>query len=196
MRTRTLKEVANVLKKAQKDLIQIKNETPEKYKEELEEIGKEVMADWYADYDPFYDGISYDRTGNLKQAYKVTVEGSHYSVDFSPEYMDDVYMAKNEDGSYSNPHWLTKYIYENSFIKGYHGGATDGPNHPRPGTPYYKEYPEFSIWTRPAVRSFSPYAMMNKRMKEKIAELDEERQEKVKKIIDRVDKSVSRLGRR
>ena len=50
------------------------------------------------------------------------------------------------------------YIYINSFVEGFHGGAIDGEGHPNPGIPYWrKPEPDYPYWGMPAIRSSSPY---------------------------------------
>ena len=40
-----------------------------------------------------------------------------------------------------------EYIFDNSFLEGWHGGADKGPNHPFPGYPMYREpYPYYTNW--------------------------------------------------
>lgn len=127
----------------------IKKDLPKLY-EELNDIGLSVISEWYADYDP---PTFYRRTGNLKNAFKVTINAKQILVDYKPEYLDDVYNQSPE------------IIFNNAFIGGYHGGSRGmiDPNE----TDVYKQaghaipmwrtpFPEFSFWYEPAVRSFSP----------------------------------------
>ena len=41
----------------------------------------------------------------------------------------------------------TDYIFDNSFVRGFHGGADDGPGHPDPGQPWWKLHGK---WYKPA----------------------------------------------
>lgn len=59
------------------------------------------------------------------------------------------------------------YIYEYIFKQGYHGGAIDGPEHPAPGTPYWRTGFNFSEWGRPAPKTTSAYMLMQKYISEK-----------------------------
>lgn len=192
MKTRTLKEIVHVLEKAERDLLKMEKDYPVIYEEEFTEIKNSVMTKWYAQYEPFF----YDRTGGLKDACKIEFKGSKYTIDFGYEYMDNVYNDyKNRD--------IRQYIYENSFVEGYHGGANDAKvgefngmpanPHPSPGVPYYKEFPTYTFWARPAIRSFSPYYKMYGSMVKKKKELDNERKEKLDKIINRVKRTLNRL---
>ena len=192
MRIKEIKQVISVVEDAKKKIEKMNNTYPKKYHDELQEIGLDVVTRWYASYEPFM----YERTLGLKKAFDVKLEGTNYRVDFSPDLMDDVYEVEKE------------YIYENSFVGGYHGGAIDGPGHPNPGIPYWRtshfyNYGEatdrtgwrYDGWGRPAKKSPSPYHMMKGRMQKKIKEIDREKQEEFDKIVDRVKKSVNRLRR-
>lgn len=178
MRARTLREVLHVVQKAKKDVAKIDEVYPKRYQRELDDIGKTIVADWYKSYDPVF----YRRHQSLKHAYRVVLNGTDYEVQFGPELMTESHDVSNE------------YIYENSFIEGYHGGAREGVGHPNPGIPYWRApYPALSLWGRPAKRSASPYYRMRHEMENKIKELDKERIGKLNKIMDRVESSVDRL---
>lgn len=180
MKIRELKQVLHVVEDAKKKIEKMNEVYPKRYYDELNEIGLDVVTRWYASYEPF----TYNRHLGLKKAFRVDLNGLDYRVDFSPEYMDDVYDVSKE------------YIYENSFVEGYHGGARDGFDHPNPGIPYWRTpYPQLSNWGRPAKKSMSPYYTMRRRMQDKIMEIDREKQTEFDKIISRVQKSVNRLRR-
>lgn len=178
MRTRDIKQTINVIKDAERKVEKINKEYPEKYKIELDEIRKDVVSKWYNTYEPYI----YNRHMDLKNAAKVSLEGINYRVQFGSEFMEYEHRADNE------------YIYQNSFIDGYHGGASDGIEHPNPGIPYWRRpVPQFSQWGRPAKRSFSPYYEMRRQMKNKIKELDKQKQDEFDKILERVMRSVNKL---
>lgn len=146
---------------------------PKKYRDELEEIGRSVISEWYATYDPIF----YNRQMGLKHAWRVNLHGTNYSVEFGPELMDASHRVGND------------YIFENSFMNGYHGGAMHN------GIPYWRTpYPDFVAWGRPALRSFSPYSRMVSEMNRKIKEIDKEKQDEFDQIINKVQKSINRLG--
>lgn len=172
MRTRDIIEVIHVVEKAKNKVEKMNKKYPKKYKEELEEIGRSVISEWYATYDPIY----YDRQMGLKNAWKVTLNGMNYRVDFGSELMNTSYNIS------------TEYIFENSFMNGYHGGAMHN------GIPYWRTpYPEFTAWGRPALRSFSPYTRMVSEMNRKIKEIDKEKQDEFDKQIAKVQKAINRL---
>ena len=98
---------------------------------------------WYRDYYPHI----YNRKRTLYHAFNVSYSNGHLRVNFGPEDIYDVHRVSPE------------YIYQNSFVLGYHGGADKGPNHPHPGEPWWRtpppKYPNWSIY--PAKQSESPY---------------------------------------
>lgn len=172
MRTRDILEVIKTTERAKKRIENMNKKYPQKYKEELEEIGRSVISEWYATYDPIF----YNRQMGLKHAWRVVLNGTNYRVDFDPELMDSSYDIDNE------------YIFENSFMNGYHGGAIHN------GIPYWRTpYPEFTAWGRPALRSFSPYSRMVSEMNRKIKEIDKEKQDEFDKEIAKVQRAINRL---
>jgi len=79
----------------------------------------------------------------------VTKDGNWY-VDMGPEFMKYPHRIGNVLG---DPEKGKEYIYKNSFVEGYHGGAVDGKNHPNPGEPWWKKhglFGEFTRWWKPA----------------------------------------------
>ena len=172
MKTRDIIETIHVVENAKKKLDKMNKTYPKKYKDELEEIGRSVISEWYATYDPFY----YDRQMGLKHAWRVNLRETEYSVDFGPELMD------------TNYHQATEIIFENSFMNGYHGGSFYH------GVPYWRTpYPDFTDWGRPALRSFSPYTRMVSEMNAKIKQIDKQKQDEFDKIVAKVQKSINRL---
>ena len=73
---------------------------PERYKDELEDVGKFVTAKWYASYDRLF----YRPIESLFDAFRVNLDGTDYSVEFDSSFMDTG--RDNDD-----------YIFENSFIR-------------------------------------------------------------------------------
>ena len=172
MRTRDILRAIKVAENAKRKLDDMNKKYPKRYKEELEEIGKSVISEWYATYDPIY----YDRQMGLKHAWKVSLNGMDYRVDFGYELMD------------TNYHQNTEIVFNNAFMNGYHGGSFNN------GIPYWRTpYPEFTAWGRPALRSFSPYTRMVSEMNRKIKEIDKEKQDEFDKEIEKVQKAINRL---
>lgn len=173
MRTRDILSAINNVKKAKVKIEEMNKRYPKKYKEELEMIGDDVITQWYSTYDPIF----YNRSGDLYDAFRVNLDGVNYRVDFDSSLMDG-----------------NEYIFENSFMKGYHGGAISGDGHPNPGIPYWRTpHPWYYEWGRPAFRSFSPYNRMINLMNKKIRKLDKEKQDEFDKIIEKVNNSINKL---
>lgn len=90
--------------------------------------------------DAFYDSYSpkmYSRQEGLYKGAKAIVEWDDWSIDIGPEHMETSYDAGVD------------YVFWNSFQNGFHGGAVDGPDHPEPGTPWWRAH---GIWSRPAAQ--------------------------------------------
>lgn len=150
---------------------------PKKYEYELKKIGNITIDKWYATYSPIY----YHRRGSLYDSFQVNLQGLDYSVEF-----DSSLISKFHNNS--------DYIYELSFIEGYHGGAKNGIDHPHPGIPYWKTpFPIFNQWGRPAKKSWSPYYRMVSEMKKVIKEIDKEKQAEFDKVMDKVQRAINRL---
>ena len=138
---------------------------------ELKKCAYNVIADWYADYPQ----KSYSRKGDLFHAFKINTNtnGELWEVEFGPEFMEADHHQDND------------FIYENSFIEGYHGGSISermGIDVPRWRTPisYYKH------WYLEAPQSFSPYERAKEEMQKKSDELDNEIREIVGKAIKQI----------
>lgn len=177
MKTRDIIAAINAVKKAKTKLEKMNEKYPKLYKEELEETGKHVIAEWYASYNPIY----YNRNRSLYHAFRVNLDGLNYSVDFDAAFIGN------------------EIIFENSFMEGYHGGARSGVTelgepHPAPGIPYWKTpIPEFTHWGRPALRSFSPYTRMTAEMNKVIKKIDKEKQQEFDGIIEKASKAIEKL---
>lgn len=177
MRDREWLAVLAAARKAKDKIDKMNKIYPERYKEELNEVGKSVVAQWYATYDPIF----YERNRSLYHAFKVNLDGTNYNVEFEPELLGN------------------DIIFWNSFMEGYHGGAKYGETklgepHPSPGIPYWKTpIPNFIYWGRPAKRDFSPYNRMISEMNKKIKQIDKEKQKEYDAIIDKLYKSINKL---
>lgn len=114
------------------------------FAEEAELAVKHVVDAFYESYTPF----KYGRKLDLYHTYELIITDSIWDWKFGPEYME----AKH--------HQDNSYIYQNSFIEGYHGGVDYGKGHPDPGTPWWRGLPSFKYWSRPATQwGESPYYM-------------------------------------
>lgn len=126
--------------------------------ENLNYIAVSAIDKFYEDYEPH----SYDRTFDLYNTYRIKVTEDEWNIDFDPSWMENWHRVDDED---------PEYIFENSFIHGWHGGAIAGMGHPNPGTPYWrlrnisiptatggeiKAFSSTSPWV-PSLMSPSPY---------------------------------------
>lgn len=180
MRMRDIDRAINAVERAQQTLERIDKTYPKKYKKELERIGYTVITRWYNSYiTPIY----YRRQESLYHAFKVELINQDVRVSFDYSYLDAfTHNVSNE------------YIYENSFIQGYHGGATSGEGHPSPGIPYWRTpIPSFGEWGRPAKASLSPYYEMKRLMNQKIRELDNEKDSIWGKELKNMRRCISKL---
>ena len=97
----------------------------------------------------FYDQYTpelYSRTHDLYNAMRIRND-DELGIEVSPEFME-------------NNHRVDRYyIYSFMYDQGYHGGAILGPNHPDPGTPYWRsprphgEKTGYYHWYMPAPNS-------------------------------------------
>jgi len=107
----------------------------------LELMAERAVDAFYESYDP----NMYVRQEGLYKGYKITVNNDEWSIDTGSQYMETDYDAGKE------------YVFTNSFEKGWHGGAIDGPDHPEPGTPWWRAYGE---WYKRAARGPSPERLL------------------------------------
>lgn len=185
-RQRELATAISVCQKQIERMNKIIEEYPIKLEERLDETAKGVITEWYSSYEPYV----YDRTRSLYHTYKIIRNGLSVSVDFDVEYM------QNYSHRVSN-----EYIYKNSFILGYHGGAdsisgskvkSDHDNHPSPGTPYWRyPTPYFNNWGSPAIQTFSPYERMLERMQLAMDEVGDELISDLTVIVERIARTVT-----
>ena len=106
-----------------------------------------IVGDWYSSYSPITRG--YSRRGDLKDA--ITVD----KTDTKTKMIIHTAWGKDSKDMPSGQRGVdAEYMDKLAFKGGYHGGATKGPDHPAPGTPYYRNLPNFKNWSRPAVSTF------------------------------------------
>lgn len=119
-----------------------------------------VVEMFYDDYTP----IAYDRQEDLYNAYEVSIEDGEWAYDFGAHLMQKEHHGPNE------------YIYDNSFVEGYHGGDRYGDDHPQPGVPWWKALPTLDYWSRPAEKfDGSPYFMAKTEIEKLIDLLSEQK---------------------
>lgn len=184
MRMRDIERAIHAIERAENKIVEINKKYPIKYKEELQYVADKEITRWYNKYPP----IVYKRKESLYHAYKIQIIGTDINVDFNKSYMDEFIQRE-----------ANKYIYPNSFIGGYHGGAIGGVTkygqpHPAPGVPYWKTpIPEFAFWGRPALRSFSPYSRVRFVINQKIREIDKEKSDEWNKEIQNITRCINKL---
>ena len=96
----------------------------------------------------------YERTESLLNVYDVKPLSGEINVNLSSDELGGHRVGND-------------YIYEYIFKQGYHGGAIDGPEHPAPGTPYWRTGFNFSEWGITAPKTTSDYMLIQKYISEK-----------------------------
>lgn len=179
MKTRDIDRAIIAVKKAQVKIDKMNSIYPKLYYNTLNEIGKHVISQWYASYDPIY----YNRQLSMKHAFKVELYGTDYSVVFDSDLINGY--THNQDND---------YIYDIVFMQGYHGGLTYGDGHPHVGIPYWRTpFPQLNRWGRPAKRSWSPYYEMVNQMNRAIKNIDSKKQKEFDSIINKVQLAINRI---
>ena len=122
-------------------------------------IGRLQVWEWYKSYSPY----QYRRKKTLYYGFKVEGGNGKIKVHFGPEDMYKIHFVDKLDPN---------YIFDNSFMEGFHGGARDGEDHPEPGTPYWRTpAPNYPFWGRPAIQTESPFQRIDKAFDEYTSEL-------------------------
>lgn len=130
------REIKNFLKKCVKVLDTIEEmeeEKPEELREELDEMAKSVIAQWYASYDPH----KYRRQRSLYQGYRIYRDGVDLEIMFDSDFIYEY--VHNQDN---------ELVYNNTFVQGYHGGSkgTDKNNVTANVPDWRAPYPSFTQW--------------------------------------------------
>lgn len=182
MRIRDVEALINATERAIKGIEQMNKKYPKKYEDTANSVCDHVITQWYDTYNP----IMYDREGSLYKMYDVRIKNDRLIVNIDGEGLSG----------------LGKYLYELTFVEGYHGGAKTGKikigdtifSHPNPGIPYWKTpIPQLCFWGRPALRSFSPYNRIINQLNKEMSEIDEERQTEYNKYIDKIKNIIKRF---
>lgn len=130
----------------------------------LELILERAVDQFYESYGPSI----YRRKLDLYNAKKITVDDDTWEFETGAEYMKFGHRVPND------------YIYVNSFEQGYHGGAIDGPNHPDPGTPWWKIYGE---WYMPATQGPAPDDLIGDEAQQYIDEQEQQYEDEWNRIV-------------
>lgn len=188
MRIRDIEALISATENAITKVNQMNKKYPQKYYNTAYEVCDTVITKWYSSYSP----IIYDRVGSLYDMFKVRINGTKLLVDIDGEGLSG----------------LSEYLYNLTFVEGYHGGAKSGTSyyrspqgtklmafpHPQPGVPYWKTpIPEFYRWGRPAVRSFSPYYKIRETLDKRLGLIDKERQKEYDAIVEKIRKIINRF---
>ncbi|MCR4717534.1 MAG: hypothetical protein K5656_10160 [Lachnospiraceae bacterium] len=127
---------------------------------QFNKIARLEVWKWYKSYSP----KEYHRKRTLYHAFKISGGNGKISVRFSHEFMYPIHRVDKIDPT---------YIFENSFLGGFHGGAIDGPDHPNPGVPYWRTpAPDYPEWSCPAAWNMSPYSRIEEKFDEYIQKAD------------------------
>lgn len=186
-------DVVNAVNDAKDAFPIIEKKTIQKYnikvKRELGHICRNAVDLFYSK-----DDFSYDRFGDLYNAFKVVVNNNEWSVYYGPEFMKHKHHQKNE------------IIYNNSFVNGYHGGSWGKEDingfQPPEGIPYYRGPGKgsFKYWTYPAEETKDqegPYKIMDPQVNEYLDQAIIDRQEEANELaqvyIDKAERAVNRL---
>ena len=180
MRQRDINDLIKLYEKSIKKLDAMEAKYSSKLEKELKETGKKVIDDWYSSYIP----NQYVREYSLYKSFRVQVKNGKFSVSFSSNYMKAYRHRVSND-----------YIFDNSFVDGWHGGANKGKNHPFSGYPMYREpVPYYTHWYYIAEQSFPPYERMCNEMNKKIDDINNEYNTEFRReILDKIDKKLSRM---
>lgn len=147
-------------------------------KENLEYIGRTAIDEYYESYTPNL----YRRMFDLYNSYKIHVTDEVWEILYDSSYMNGGHRVDKDDG---------EYIYNWMFKLGWHGGAVGGPNHPSPGTPWWKLSGQ---WYKQAVQTDSPYERIKAESEEylddTIAQKQEEFNDKSNAILDSLERQI------
>lgn len=137
----------------------------------IEQRGQEMFMhtihEFYGSYNPIY----YARTGSMYDLLHIEFSDKTVNWGYDPEKMQTSNGSLSADG-----------LYDFAFIKGWHGGAPGGPNHPSSGVPYWRRpYGSYKVWGSPAAVSASPYEAFEQEFNEY---LDNEATEEIQSIFN------------
>ena len=146
---------------------------------QMNKIARLEVWRWYSSYAP----REYNRKKTLYYAFKITGGNGIVNVHFGPEMMYPIHRVDKYDSS---------YIFENSFMQGFHGGAINGSDHPNPGIPYWRRpAPDYPEWGWPAAHNVSPYERINKAFDDYAKRTSKKLENEFKKkILPRVMRSL------
>lgn len=136
----TLKALLKAYNDAIDNLPKIIRQVGDKYNnivyDKLSGIAEDAVDEFYK-HDVKYKNRRYD----LYNAYKINATDDNWSIDLGPEFMQYEHHQSNE------------FIYENSFVQGYHGGSFGEDDYSEVDIPFYRgPYGKWTYWTYPAAQ--------------------------------------------
>ena len=182
----------NACARALNAMEKMRKEKPKKLIEDIDEMAKSVIAQWYASYSPTYYGNARQRS--LYHSYKLEQDGIDVEITFDSDYLSDYVHHQNNE-----------IIFNNAFLAGYHGGSKSGTsNIPRWRTPYPTARNvkdgilPYTRWSeREVARSKSPYEQIVKEAEKLMDEYEDEWINDLEaKVLNPIKKSLSGLKRK
>lgn len=118
----------------------------------VRDIFTQEIDNFYSSYSPEY----YARTESMYDILEIKRSDKKIVIGFLPEMMTSGGGTLGSGG-----------LYEQTFKKGWHGGAASGPNHPAPGAPFWRTpYGVYKYWGRAAAVSTAPFDEIKSKVEE------------------------------
>lgn len=194
---RALKRMERVQNKLSKEGGRIKEEYIKRLTKEFNKIKNDTVGKkyrgWYGEYEPMYYRRHYelykvvsldinDTTGDVKIKYDSSKLTGFYRVTMNR------YLGQEKG---------REYIYQLSFVDGFHGGARSGPpdrlGRPFPGNknmPFYRTPPsgffplKYSLWGQAAIQTSSPKRTIERRFSKSYSEICDTINEELEKRMN------------
>lgn len=115
----------------------------------VHEIFNDVVRDFYKGYNPDF----YPRRESMKNILLTEVFDGCIKISFDPSKMSFRNGYNGENG-----------LYDQTFRKGWHGGAGSGDRHPDPGTPYWRTWDRRGWGRKAEIANISPLDDIKKRI--------------------------------
>ncbi len=177
-----LAQKVKAIDKAMTSIDKLQSKYDKKFVDDLNDIGRQIISDFYSSYEPHL----YRRKGSLKDVFRVTMSKNHVlTYEFSEDFLSADHRASND------------YIYDISFIKGWHGGApkSDYQWSPVDNQSLYYRAPApgkgvraYTHWGRMAERTESPRDRM-------VEEMDASIEQNMKEMQKQLDDITAYLKR-
>lgn len=142
------------------------------FKDGVEKVYKQSVENFYNSYSPHY----YARSGDLYNLLEVDTSNRSYNI-----ILHDEKLEPSNDGISSSS------LYDIVVEGGWHGGAPSGPNHPSPGTPYWRAPPPYyTHWYTPAAESTSIFESFQEKYDTYLVEATNLLQEIEQRYLDNI----------